>query len=235
MTGFVNGRRDLDELRHQIERLAKCLDGNPDSTLTGAIGTVMLFVCRYAPDRIGDPGIAGASFHDLYVRMKDARDDHAHTGTPVVQASRWTKAVGAVLLEALEAAACNERDLAVRDVMVTNPACAHDWQTLADLRRTMLVNDYSVLPIDEGQCRDGTWCCVGADELAQCLRGGRRRKRTLAEMRLANATDIIRKANAIQEDTPIGDVLGKLKLPVVVTKDAEKSELVGIVTAFDLL
>ena len=125
----------------------------------------------------------------------------------------------------------------VADVMVASPVCAHGWQTLADLRRTMLVNDYSVLPLSEGPEDDGSWRCVRAEELAayfaeedpsaagQCLTaaltGG-----------LVGSLSVYR-AKVVVEDTPLASLLGELgKLPAVVTR---RSEIVGIVTAFDLL
>lgn len=234
VTDFGGGRGDLDGVRNQIERIARYIVGNPRSSLEEAMNGVVLFVCRHAPDRIGDPGMPGVSFLDLYKRMKEARNDHAHTGTPMVLSCQWTTGVAGVLLEALEAAACRQIGNVVRDVMVTNPECAHGWQTLADLRRTMLVNDYSVLPIVNGWCGDSTWCCVDAEKLARYLRSGGRRKRTLAEVRSAKDMDIL-KATAVHEDTPVGEVLGSLKLPVVVTKGKANAELVGIVTPFDLL
>ena len=84
---------------------------------------------------------------------------------------------------------------------------------------------------------------MGAEELAAYLRGGARDRpgRTLADVRSAERgkTMDIPNAVAIHEDTSIERVLGKLKLPVVVTRpvgrNTEKREIVGIVTAFDLL
>ena len=123
------------------------------------------------------------------------------------------------------------------------PTCAHNWQTLADLRRTMLVNNYSALPISDGQCGDRVWLCVEDEKLARYLRnGGRgRRTRTLGDERLKECEagmDFL-EAVAVAEDSQVKSVLSTSKLPVLATrpvaKNEKKREIVGIVTAFDLL
>ena len=62
----------------------------------------------------------------------------------------------------------------ISEVMVTNPTCAENWQTLADLRRTMLVNDFSLLP-RRNRNYGGTdkWQVVRAEELAAYLHGNK--------------------------------------------------------------
>ena len=201
------------------------------------------FVCRYAPGRIEDTGRHGVGFLDLYTSVREARNDIAHTGTEAALAGARSSAMATVLMEALAAAAQGDHGQTMCEVMVSNPMCAHDWQTLADLRRTMLVNDYSVLPISDGQIGNQAWECVEDEKLAKRLRGGGRSRqpRTLGDERSeeGGAGMEILEAVTVKEDMPVRSVLGKSRLPVVVTrlaaKDEKKRELVGIVTAFDLL
>lgn len=91
----------------------------------------------------------------------------------------------------------------------------------------------------EGQCGDGEWRCVGAEQLAHFLRrGGKgRRRQTLKETQSAEGGEkmAVPKVPAVAEGMLIDNVLGKMELPVVVTRGTENRELVGIVTAFDLL
>ena len=243
LTGFANGRGGLAELLHQIERVAKCVQGNADASLGESEDAITRFVCRYAPGRIEDTGRHGVGFLDLYARMRKARNDIAHTGTEAALAGARSSAMATVLMEALAVAAQGDDGQTMCDVMVSNPTCARDWQTLADLRRTMLVNDYSILPISDGQCGNRTWACVEDEKLAKHLRdGGRgRRTRTLGYERSeeCGAGMEILEAVAVGEGTTVESVLGKSRLPVVVTrpvaKNAKKRDLVGIVTAFDLL
>ena len=55
-------------------------------------------------------------------------------------------------------------------VMVEHPVCAHAWQTIADVRRTMLVSDFSVLPLAGGSNANlQTWRVLTADDLASWL------------------------------------------------------------------
>ena len=64
----------------------------------------------------------------------------------------------------------------ISEVMVANPTCAESWQTLADLRRTMLVNDFSMLPMRNGTCGEPEkWRAVRAEELAAYLLDNRAR------------------------------------------------------------
>ena len=56
----------------------------------------------------------------------------------------------------------------ISEIMVANPTCAEKWQTLADIRRTMLVNDFSVLPLPDSEGGD-KWQVVRAEELAAYL------------------------------------------------------------------
>lgn len=242
LTRFANGHDDLANLLHAIERIAKCVDGNPDQTLGGARKAMRRFVDRHAHGRVTDTGLPGLDFDSLYTGVRDGRNDNAHTGTEAALAGARAAALAVVLMEALADAARAERTQEMWHVMVSNPTCAQRWQTLADVRRTMLVNDYTVLPIAGGyNKKDGTWPCVTAIGLAKYLRGnGRARK----GMKLAEA---LTEANGrldtfcavtVRPETPVACLLGEsgCRLPVVVTTCVEAEwAMVGVVTAFDLL
>jgi len=129
--------------------------------------------------------------------------------------------------------------LRVADVMVSNPTCAHGWQTLADVRRTMLVNDYSVLPVHDGLVRDGAWLCVGVEQLAnRLLNSPEASCETLAHA-LSMDDGLAFEARAVCAETPAASLLGPSvsTLPAVVTarQGGRDAVLQGIVTAFDLL
>ena len=86
-------------------------------------------------------------FESLYAGVKDGRNDNAHTGTEAALAGARAAALAVVLMEALPMRQETIGSRKCGTVMVSNPTCAQRWQTLADVRRTMLVNDYTVLPL----------------------------------------------------------------------------------------
>lgn len=189
----------------------------------------------------GDAGLREMCWRALYHEVKDARNDIAHTGTEAVLARTLAMASAAVLLDALSGVAGENEMKTVKDVMVAGPVCAHPWQTVADVRRTMLATDYSELPM-AGRARGDRWETVTAENLAMFLtaRGSR------MGLRLDEATEqrdtplALHLASTVGEDKPLHEFRtgapGRPDLPVVVTRPAPDGPvLVGIVTAFDLL
>ena len=106
----------------------------------------------------------------------------------------------------------------------------------------MLVNDYSVLPLADGRCGD-KWKSIRAEDLAAYLAGdGSHRSETLrAVVESGNASNLFHRLRALSEDTSVDTIWlqSNAELPVVVTRglgaESNGSEIVGIVTAFDLL
>ena len=185
------------------------------------------------------------SWTRLYDLVRDARNDIAHTGKEAVLAETRTQALTAVLLEALLRAAEEDGMTRLAEVMVANPVCAHGWQTIADVRRTMLVTDFSELPL-AGCGVDATWPAVTADGLAAYLGSDeierKRRMGRTVDKALGEACRPLQLYNAptAAEDTLVSDIRNEAgdgsSLPLMVTREAEGGTvLVGIVTAFDLL
>ena len=241
-TGFANGRGSVEAVLHEIERIAKYVSGKPDIPLGRARKAMKRLVRQYAPAQLCDTGLPGVCWDDLYSGVVNGRNDLAHTGTEAALVGARVATLATVLLVALTALAKTNRVARVKDVMVSNPICAHGWQTLADLRRTMLVNDYSALPLSRGANGDGRWGCVRAEEVAALLarEEGGAPSRVLAEVLSVgcDSSMSVYLATVVQEETPLSTLLGEAVplLPVVVTRPvAGLPELVGIVTAFDLL
>ena len=241
LTGFANGKGTIEGLLHEIERIAKSVSGRHDASLRQAGKAMKRLVRCYAPARLEDTGLPGVKWDELYSRVVTGRNDIMHTGTEAALAGTRVATVGTVILSALAGAAKADGMGTVKDVMVSNPICAHDWQTLADLRRTMLVNDYSALPLSEGE-NEGTWSCVRAEELAGFLarqdRCGRGCDLAGARCGKLGTRMPLFPARVVEECTPLEKLLGEAApdLPVVVARlVGERREIVGIVTAFDLL
>ena len=128
----------------------------------------------------------------------------------------------------------------LRHVMVAGPVCVHRWQTVADVRRTMLVTDFSDLPIGDGVREEG-WETLTAQNLAAYLATDRaaRLGRTVDEATKESERPLkLRIAPTESVETPVGEVWNRCKphLPLVVTRNCGGEPLmVGIVTSFDLL
>ena len=243
LTQAANGRGDTGELLHQVERIAQYVTGNRKATLDAALEAMQTLVELSAGWATGDAGLRGMPWQALYLKVKDVRNDIAHTGTEAVLARTLVMASATVLLDALSGVAGENEVKTVKDVMVTGPVCAHPWQTVADVRRTMLVTDYSELPMANGASGRG-WEMVTAEKLAMFLAEdghGRRLGLRLDEARKERDNRLeVHDATMVGEDKPLHEFRagtpGRPDLPVVVTRRASDGPvLVGIVTAFDLL
>ena len=241
LTAFTSGRGSVESLLHQVERIARYVTGKPQMALGSARKRMKRLVRCSAPALIDNTGLPGVGWDELYSAVVDGRNDLAHTGTEAALVGARVATLATVLLAALAEAAKEKGVGKVKDIMVSNPVFAHGWQTLADLRRTMLVNDFSVLPLSEDQAKRGRWRCVRAEELADFLA----QQPSAMGCTLASALDggrnapmRVYRAPIVREDQEKGKLLGRdaPDLPVVVGRTVEqRCEIVGIVTAFDLL
>lgn len=129
--------------------------------------------------------------------------------------------------------------------MVADPVFAQVWQTVADVRRTMLATNFSELPLTGGAA-DGKWLIVTADGLAAYLGSDRDERKVRMGRTVQQAVDEDQRSLRLcrlptaAADTLVRDVWEGTsegpRLPVLVTREsAGRVELVGIVTAFDLL
>lgn len=150
--------------------------------------------------------------------------------------------------------------LKLAHVMVEHPVCAHLWQTVADVRRTMLVSDFSVLPLaDRKEGEDPrTWRVLTADDLVSWLGTDDQRKgkhdprkcRMGMTVKQAKKCGLgFRRAPTERECTLVQGIWNACevgRLPLLVTREERGEEcnarkpksvlhLVGIVTSFDLL
>ena len=241
LTAFASGRGSVESLLHQIERIARYVTGKPDVALGRARKRMKRLVRCFAPALIDNTGLPGVRWDDLYSAVVEGRNDLAHTGTEAALVGVRVATLATVLLAALAEVAKGKSVVEVKDIMVSNPVFAHGWQTLADLRRTMLVNDFSVLPLNYGEAKGCQWRCVRAEELASFLAKNRKALGcTLTDVLDGKCGDrmCVPPACIVHENTERGKLLGQnaRRLPVVVgRKVRERYEIVGIVTAFDLL
>ena len=242
LTGVASGRSGNAPLLHEVERVAKYVSGEHKKPLKRAAPSMALLVRVFAVWASKDTGLPGMAWKRLYTKVCDARNDVAHTGTEAVSLRIWTTTLTTVVMEALLGVAGEGSMSKIRDVMVTNPACAHGWQTVADVRRTMLVNDYSELPLADG-ASGAYWRAVTARGLAAYLAKDREKKlgKTLDEATKEGPESLeIDKLRTTRETKLVRDVWvvsnGEATLPLVVTREESGGvAAVGIVTSFDML
>ena len=257
LTEVASQRASVASLLHQIERVARYRSGKHKAALgwTEVEAAMHRMVESFAAYALTDAGFGGMNWDSLYSKVKDARNDIMHTGTEAVLAEAQTKALATVLLDALLGAAQGERGMATLvQVMVEHPVCAHRWQTIADVRRTMLVSDFSVLPLADGamggDCR--VWQVLTADDLAAFLTTSDSRDEKMGKTVACAAKSglNLRCFPTADEGISVQQVWDdRIQLPLMVTRELGDVEqgakqaakpnlpptLVGIVTAFDLL
>lgn len=169
-------------------------------------------------------------FARLYQIVKDARNDAMHQGA--VARHITTHAVELALI--LEDALTMNRNGLCSEYMVRNPVCAELWQPISFIRQQMLTNSFSYLPIKNGS----NWFLISDVEIAKYLQAvsNNERKERLARA-LKEATEIeLRPVIPKPAETPIREILPDLdRQPILLKNDHSGDNLVGIITAFDLL
>lgn len=171
----------------------------------------------------------------LFEVVREARNTAIHDGA-------WVRHLGLRLAELflfIETAILSHMTL-VKDMMVTGPTTAQPWQQLADVRRTLLLNSFSYLPVLMAAPTAG-WHLIADHELVRFLAnasGDTRRdllSKSVTEAVGAGLTLI--KAEPISEDQTIASIrTGSLTTPLLVVRSTKHDDqLVGIITAFDLL
>lgn len=167
---------------------------------------------------------------ELFRTIKDARNDSVHTGAFI---RHHTLRLVELLLILEESISMNGR--VASDLMVRNPLTAELWHNIATVRRDMLTNSFSALPIKV----DDEWKLISDRSLVDFLRGASNaeKKRRLGASVASVVRDgilAIENARTVAADTPIDEVKEILNnLPVLVLDSAQN--LVGILSSFDLL
>jgi CBS domain-containing protein len=185
-------------------------------------------------------------FNDLFDAVREARNDAMHQGAYARHVT-WNATNLAIMLED----ALMRDATTIADFMIRNVVCAAPWHTIGYVRQLMLANSFSILPFWDPT--DSTWKLVvdRAVGIFLGIPGSSGRKQRL-KMQLGQATtrngrlEII-PARTLREHTTVTEALSNFNeknLLLVVVRDTQadgvsktlgSDDLVGIITAFDLL
>lgn len=172
------------------------------------------------------------NFSTLYSLVRHARNDALHEGAFARHLTNHAVELALVLEDALMADAVN-----VLHFMVKDPVCARWWQPISSVRRSMLENSFSFLPVLAGS---SGWKLVSDFSLAQYLRESKsnnQRNERLAKQlgKVVEAGDIkLADASTCKPEEPISKVLEVSGGRPVLVIDSS-GELRGIITPFDVL
>jgi hypothetical protein len=176
------------------------------------------------------------SFDTLFELVRDARNAAVHEGALARHLTGHALEVALVLEDALMTDAST-----VADFMVRSPAIAMPWHPLSFVRQAMLMNSFSYLPVHMCTAGSRCWHVISDVAIASYLRGAPsksiRNERLKMSLRDAHREQGIELAlpQYARPEQPINEVLGDLtSLPLLVL-GSNSDELLGIVTAFDLL
>jgi CBS domain-containing protein len=190
---------------------------------------VILALARKAPD------LQCEHVESLFDTVRRARNDSVHSGDYIRHhATRLVE----LLLVLEEGLAMSAR--VVGDLMVQNPTTAELWHNIAAVRRAMLTNSFSFLPVRDG---NGVWRLLSDVSVVKYLNSadtpmersallGKQLKEALkdgsielTECACLSPSKSVRDIAKTMNHTPV----------LVVEQDGTKERLVGILTAFDLL
>jgi predicted transcriptional regulator len=166
----------------------------------------------------------------LFEQVREARNDALHHGAFARHLTIHAVQLGIVLEDALMAPATVAADL-----MVRNPVCAYLWQPVSYVRQQMLANSFSYLPVLSSS---GEWCLVSDLSVAKYLRERPREKKQRLARRLEQAISDgleLESAECFYAETPISEIVQRINHHPALICRKECNELVGILTAFDLL
>jgi len=231
----------FDEIVHAVERLGSYLCDKE-----GSLGEYKARLVTLASKSELDEVSAEARnlwlpFTRLYDVVKDGRNDALHQGAFARSLTEHAIQLALILEDAL--LRTDDGINVVADYMVRNPVCAVLWQPVGFVRQQMLVNSFSYLPVQNSA---GTWSLLSDLSVAKYLQQAdskKERKRRLAnslEKAIGAADETAQvellTAKTCSDEKPVKEAVAEFDgKPMLVCRGESQKELVGILTAFDLL
>jgi len=225
---------DYDDVVHVIERLGSLLtksqgDLGKYEAQIGALASASILaaeVSEHWPE-LHPP------FAKLYDLVRKARNSAMHVGARARSLTQDVIRASLVLEDALMTHADRLQHFMVEDVM-----CAEPWQPLSFLRQRMLASSFSFLPVK----LDGQWKFVADFVLARYFRmngSSAHRKARMIET-LKDAVDqghieLLDAQICRPDDLPSTMLARNSAKPVLICRNGDREQLLGIVSPFDLL
>jgi CBS domain-containing protein len=161
-----------------------------------------------------------------------------HTGVFARHLTRHAIQLAVVLEDAL-----NDEAKTVGQFMVRNPVCAFPWQPVSFVWEQMLANSFTYLPVQStGPSGRDEWHLMSDFSVAKFLREGlnksQRRSRLMSTVADAVSSGHLKldQADQCHSNTGTDEIIDMLDTsPVLIVAEDDHSQLVGILTAFDLL
>ncbi|NMF60680.1 CBS domain-containing protein [Pseudanabaena yagii] len=227
----------FDEILFSLERfgyfLSKLKDGNLGKYFTSISDIANnSSLADYIPNK--HPSYH-TQFKDLYDSVKDGRNDAMHHGAYARHLTDHAVQVALIIEDAL----MTGKDR-LSDYMVRNVIQASLWQPLSFVRQQMLSNSFSYIPFLN---ENDEWSFLCDRDIAKYINQNSKnwRKEKLANTVKQAINDLPNKLNfddaiSCKPDNSIGEVLELMKeKPLIVTDTNDKTKIIGIITAFDLL
>ena len=175
-------------------------------------------------------------FADLFGLILEGRNSALHEGAFARHLTAHLVELAIILEDALMANLDR-----IAHFMVKNPICAADWQPLSIIRQTMLESSFSFLPVFTDYRGKKEWWLISDFALATYLRariGKDERARRLAQS-LSDALQAggleLEEPRLCEPADPISKVLDPPTTAPSLVVSPGKQDLIGIITAFDVL
>ena len=225
------GLSDLENA-HQlvvaIESLGKALHGSGGATLSSVECCLIAFSGQWAPDgETEDP--TSSPLPAMLERVRKQRNDYAHEGTAARRLARQAAEVALQLERALLNAEKEGTPMKMRDVMITPVICAEEWQTLAHVRRVMLLHEFTILPYRH---QGKGWTFIKATGVVRALSTGEKGAR---DMTVMDAVRCERLKVTRARTAGVGKEVDQSKPKTTLVVKGTRKAAVGLVTPFDLL
>ena len=253
---YVKYRNEIRRARHAVteegagyevivqavERLGAYL-WNPCSE-KGEFGTLWKYKEKLK-NLVKDPAVT-TDFDRVYERVRNGRNAGVHQGAEARPLIQNTVELAIMLERGLrEVSKMNE----AREVMASPVVRAYTWEPVAQARQKMLAESYSALPLWRKKCEgfEGGWSVMTADAIVKwlqpvpgdtCRKEREKIRKEREKMQLSEAIgqglETMKACKTGPEDEvvlPDGGWSGGMLL----VTHGEQHDLIGVVTAFDLL
>lgn len=168
-------------------------------------------------------------FDFLYKFVRETRNEYAHKGVYARQKTRFILELCLIFESKL-----NELEMKASNYAVSGVTIAEIWQPISLIKKEMLINSYSYLPI----YIDEEWKLISDYNLTEYLKGSKRGKEgETLESALGDGEKRL-ELESVDHLYPEDDI-SKIKMnstkPILVVDKKYPKRLYGLFTAFDLL